>query len=483
MIRNKLYALLLGLVASAGVYGADTKISALPSAAALGGTEDVPAVQSAATVRTTPAALATYVRSVAGANPTASVGLTGVNGVATTFMRSDGAPAIDVSIAPSWTGIHSFAAAAPVTRWSATGAALNTKNTLFNLASNGTFAISSATDAAPTTPLTTLLDGVRTGGAWSTIDLGNGTDNPAVNFLGTGTKTYTGGLVGIGATGGAQGTGTINATGVFINGVAATAGGAIGGATTQVQYNNAGVFAGSADLTWTNASRILELGAGTGGSVIRGGVGTLSIVGGLAGTVGQNVTVGGRSASSGNSAGGTLSLTAGNSAGSGVPGNITMTAGASGGSSTTPGSVTINAGTSSSGGFGGDVLLNGSQAGSGGSAGGQIVLTSGAGNGATSAGGPIILTASNGGATSGTGGAVTIAAGNGVGTNSSGGNLTLTIGTATGSGTKGVLAMTNATTASTVGAAGGASALPATPSGYLSITINGTPFKIPYYAP
>lgn len=34
----------------------------------------------------------------------------------------------------------------------------------------------------------------------------------------------------------------------------------------------------------------------------------------------------------------------------------------------------------------------------------------------------------------------------------------------------------------TVGAAGGASALPATPSGYLLIQVNGTNFKVPYYA-
>lgn len=40
---------------------ADTKISALPAGTTLGGTEPIPAVQSAATVRTTPAALSTYV--------------------------------------------------------------------------------------------------------------------------------------------------------------------------------------------------------------------------------------------------------------------------------------------------------------------------------------------------------------------------------------------------------------------------------------
>lgn len=38
-----------------------------------------------------------------GANPTASIGLTAVNGVSTSFMRSDAAPALDQSIAAIWT--------------------------------------------------------------------------------------------------------------------------------------------------------------------------------------------------------------------------------------------------------------------------------------------------------------------------------------------------------------------------------------------
>ena len=46
--------------------------------------------------------------SVSGANPTASVGLTAVNGSATTYLRSDGAPALDVTIAPTWSGVHTF---------------------------------------------------------------------------------------------------------------------------------------------------------------------------------------------------------------------------------------------------------------------------------------------------------------------------------------------------------------------------------------
>jgi hypothetical protein len=49
----------------------------------------------------------------AGANPTASVGLTAVNGVATTFLRSDGAPALSQAISPTWTGQHIFTTTTP----------------------------------------------------------------------------------------------------------------------------------------------------------------------------------------------------------------------------------------------------------------------------------------------------------------------------------------------------------------------------------
>lgn len=43
-----------------------------------------------------------------GANPSAKVGATAVNGTATTWMRSDGAPAIDLTFTPTWTGAHQF---------------------------------------------------------------------------------------------------------------------------------------------------------------------------------------------------------------------------------------------------------------------------------------------------------------------------------------------------------------------------------------
>ncbi len=42
------------------------------------------------------------------ASPSATVGLTATNGTATTAMRSDAAPALSESIAPTWTGIHTY---------------------------------------------------------------------------------------------------------------------------------------------------------------------------------------------------------------------------------------------------------------------------------------------------------------------------------------------------------------------------------------
>lgn len=58
-----------------------------------------------------------------GANPTAKVALAAVNGSDSTFMRSDGAPALDTTISPTWTGAHVF---------SYSGAGVDFKNTNAN---------------------------------------------------------------------------------------------------------------------------------------------------------------------------------------------------------------------------------------------------------------------------------------------------------------------------------------------------------------
>jgi hypothetical protein len=58
-----------------------------------------------------------------GANPTGTIGLSAVNGSASTFLRSDGAPALSQAIAPTWTAQHIFSQATTIA--SATAAALD----------------------------------------------------------------------------------------------------------------------------------------------------------------------------------------------------------------------------------------------------------------------------------------------------------------------------------------------------------------------
>lgn len=48
------------------------------------------------------------------ANPSVAIGLTAVNGVATTVLRSDSAPALSQAINPAWTGAHHFSNAAGI---------------------------------------------------------------------------------------------------------------------------------------------------------------------------------------------------------------------------------------------------------------------------------------------------------------------------------------------------------------------------------
>ena len=56
--------------------------------------------------------VAAITASASGANPTASVGLSAVNGSAATFLRSDGAPALSQAISPTWTAAHTFSGGA-----------------------------------------------------------------------------------------------------------------------------------------------------------------------------------------------------------------------------------------------------------------------------------------------------------------------------------------------------------------------------------
>jgi hypothetical protein len=58
------------------------------------------------------------------ANPSAAIGLTAINGSATTAMRSDAAPALSQAISPTWTGNHSFTKSTTMTASSGTALAV-----------------------------------------------------------------------------------------------------------------------------------------------------------------------------------------------------------------------------------------------------------------------------------------------------------------------------------------------------------------------
>ncbi|HOS83792.1 MAG TPA: tail fiber domain-containing protein, partial [Bacteroidales bacterium] len=113
-----------------------------------------------------------------GANPTTSIGLTATNGTATTFMRSDAAPALDVSITPTWTGAHI---------WSALGT--------FNLGLNASGAainLNNSSDFATNINTGTSTGQINIGGsAAQTINIGNGAAAKTVAIGSTNTTSTT----------------------------------------------------------------------------------------------------------------------------------------------------------------------------------------------------------------------------------------------------------------------------------------------------
>lgn len=176
---------LIGLIDVRYATAADVKISALPAAAALSGTEPVPTVQAGATVATTPSAISAYVGTNRGANPTGTVGLTGVNGTAITFLRSDGAPPLDVGISPTWTGLHTFSATEPIITMDQTGGGTNRRFWQFDVSTGRVWTLRTADNA-----LATFQNAIAvTRGTTTTvsdISFGNATNNTTFTFLGTG---------------------------------------------------------------------------------------------------------------------------------------------------------------------------------------------------------------------------------------------------------------------------------------------------------
>lgn len=121
-------------------------------------------------------------------------------------------------------------------------------------------------------------------------------------------------------------------------------GGTPGGSDTQVQYNNAGAFGGSAKFTWTDSTSTMLLGAAGASASITTATGVTS------GQDGGDLAITlGAGAPTGSSAhGGGFTITAGAAgAGGGAGGGLTFTAGAGAGGSGAGGSVNFTTGASS----------------------------------------------------------------------------------------------------------------------------------------
>lgn len=124
------------------------------------------------------------------ANPSATLGLTAVNGSAATYMTSDSAPALSQAIVPTWTGIHTWSLTEPRLRLNQSGAGTDLKNWDIDVAS-GVFTMRTRTDAdAAGKNWLAVTRGTTT--AISDVSLGNATDNNTFQVLGTGIESLNG---------------------------------------------------------------------------------------------------------------------------------------------------------------------------------------------------------------------------------------------------------------------------------------------------
>jgi len=178
-------------------------------------------------------------------NPTATIGLTAVDGSATTWMTSDSAPALSQAIVPTWTGAHTFSPASGTTTFNGVAstyavviAASTTTNDSKGLllkagtsSSDFTFYIENA--AGSTVYGAMYGDGGMVLGAPTGGDKGAGTLNVAGNLYVNGSA--------VGASSGANPTGTVGLSAVN------------GSATTFLRSDGAPALSVAITPTWTGA--------------------------------------------------------------------------------------------------------------------------------------------------------------------------------------------------------------------------------------
>lgn len=139
------------------------------------------------------------------ANPSATIGLSATNGVATTAMRSDAAPALSQAIAPTWTGAHVFTSvggtnsaalaatnAQPTFIWDESDQSTNGR-VWYARSAGGLFSIGLC-DGPTVTSCTNEFAITRSGATATALSFGDATNNPTYTMLGTGLTTLGGSL-------------------------------------------------------------------------------------------------------------------------------------------------------------------------------------------------------------------------------------------------------------------------------------------------
>lgn len=139
------------------------------------------------------------------ANPSATIGLTATNGVATTAMRSDAAPALSQAISPTWTAAHAFskvyATGSPAISLSSTLPAMGISDTdsgadaknWLTWANAGQYRLSLYSDDWLSSGNAFVFS--RSGVGLTDLTFGNSTSNPTYTFAGSGAITSNGHLV------------------------------------------------------------------------------------------------------------------------------------------------------------------------------------------------------------------------------------------------------------------------------------------------
>lgn len=188
------------------------------------------------------------------ANPSASIGMTATNGVATTAMRSDAAPAINAAIAPVWTATHSFRSPTTAAQFGFNG----TANSIIALSGGTSGTITALTQAASGTynwnwPITAGTSGqslLSGGGSSTAMTWGDRVSSVAcggTTITTTGTCFTTGQFPGIASNTAATSgnVGEVISTSVAVgSAVSATSG-------TPVSYASISLPAGDWDV-WSN---------------------------------------------------------------------------------------------------------------------------------------------------------------------------------------------------------------------------------------